>query len=277
MPHRRLARGHDDPFGNEITSFGVNWSTTNNSIGSVVSSGPTTAIIRAGTVAGVYPASVRAATSGVTGTANLTVIAGSLSRIILQPDNVFMGGNNTQNFTALGVDAWDNPVPGFSATWSATPGVGSFDSTSATSAVLRSTTTPGNYANAVKAQSGGVSAFANVIVVQGTVAAISITPANASIGINQTQLFTATINDAFGNPFPQLSVLWQFSPSNIGTIVSSGPLTVLVKMNTLAGTFTDGLQAFNGSIKGVATIAVPSDPPADLQMSANPTTLRPMA
>jgi hypothetical protein len=260
-----------DAFDNEITSFGVNWSTLGT--GSVESYGLTTATIRAGTIAGVYPNAVRASTSGVTATANLTVSAGALAQINVQPAIVVMGANNTQDFTAQGVDAWGNVVPGFSAAWFISGNAGTFDSSSATAAVFRSTTTPGTYDNAITASSGAISGKASVIVLAGTVTSVSITPANVTVGINQTQLFTATVSDAFGNPFPQLSVLWRLSPTNIGTIVSSGPLTALVKMNTQAGTFVDGLQALNGNIQGNATLIVPSGPPTNLNMSVSDPTL----
>jgi hypothetical protein len=140
--------------------------------------------------------------------------------------------------------------------------------------VFRSGLTPGTYGEGIRATSGSVTGHADVVVVAGLVSAVGITPGAATVGINATQLFEATVSDQFGNPYPELGVLWQLTASSAGTIVSSGPLTALLRAGTVAGNFVNGLQASNGPVVGAATVTVPAGPAAELQMSANPQTLQ---
>jgi len=261
-----------DTFNNPIANAVFNWDTTGT--GLVISTSGSSALVQAGTVAGVFADAVRAHINTVSGSSTLTVVPGSLDHIVLAPNIVALTVDSPQRVIATGYDEWNNTRSDLNVTWSVdVPAAGKFDSTLAASAVFRSGTTPGAYPHAIHAQSGSVAALANVVVYQGQVAKVKVVPAQATTGIGQTQLFTATVSDALDNPFPQLSVLWQLSPANIGSIVSSGPLTALVRMGTQAGTYVSGLQAFNGALSGSATLIVPASAAAAINISANPITL----
>lgn len=265
------ARGYDQ-YNNLIWPLEVSWGVKG--AGVITKTGSVTATFSAGTVAGIFAKAVSASTQGVTGTADVTVNAGPLFAINLTPGIVVLGINSQQPFNAAGIDAWGNSVPGFSATWSVSPpSAGSFDSMGPTSAVFRAGNTPGTYNKAVRASSGNVSSTATVIVQPGTVASVSLTPASATLPINGTRVFTATVRDQGGNALPGLSVLWQVSP-NAGTISSSGLLTVAVKAGTNAGTFISAVRAFNGVYSATANLVVQAGAPTGLAMTASPATLQ---
>jgi len=256
-----------DTFGNEITPIAVNWTVNSPTAGNIASTGLAAATFEAGTLAGAYPAAVRASTSGVTGTANITINPGPLAHIQVSPALATLVVNQTQGFVATGYDAYDNLVPS-SFTWSVVPPIaGTFDSSSATSAIFRAGAAPNTYPDAVRAQSGAIVGAADIVIQTGTATAVQISPASATAPIGSLQLFSASVVDQFGNPVSGPGVLWQTS---IGAIESSGPYTALVRIGTTAGSFGAGLQAFFGPIAGNAAITVPADPASDLHINANP-------
>jgi hypothetical protein len=266
-----FARGYDR-FNNLIWPLEVSWGVTGT--GLITKTGSVTATFEAGTIARVFTDAVSASTQGITGTASITVNAGPLSSIKVDPAVVVIGIGSQQPFNAAGFDAWGNPVPNFSANWSIAPAsAGSFDATTATSALFRAGTTPNTYNNGVRASSGAVSGAASVVVKAGTVAAVSLSPTSASLPIAGVQIFTAAVLDGAGNPLPDLSVVWQVAP-NAGTIVSSGPLTAAVKAGTSAGAFAGAVRASNGVFSAVADVTVQAGAASGMSINAAPGTLQ---
>jgi hypothetical protein len=266
-----FARGYDR-FNNLIWPLEVSWAVSGT--GLITKTGSVTATLEAGTIAGAFANAVLASTQGITGVASVSVNAGPLARIDVVPSVVAIGIGSLQPFNAAGFDAWGNPVPGFSASWSVSPAsAGSFNTTAATTALFRAGNTPGIYNNAVRASNGAVNSAASVVVQPGTVAAVRVTPASASLPIGGVQVFTAAVLDGAGNPLPGLSVLWQVSP-NAGTIVSSGPLTAAVRAGTTAGAFAGAVRASNGVFGAAADLAVQAGTAREMTISASPETLQ---
>jgi hypothetical protein len=236
--------------------------------GSIVSSGPVTALVRVTTTAGSYPNAVIAtASNGVFGTASFLVTPGPISVINVAPALATLTVGDGQAFTATGTDIYGNSISDFTVTWSANPSAGAITPTGPRSASFTAGSTPGAYPQAITATSGAANGFANVSLEVGSPSRVIVTPDQATLAIGSLQPFSANVVDRFGNSVPGPGVLWQ---SSMGAIESSGPYTALIRTGNKAGAFPTGVQAFFGPIAGNAAITVPADPTGDLQISADP-------
>ncbi|VVB96365.1 Bacterial Ig-like domain (group 2) [uncultured archaeon] len=77
---------------------------------------------------------------------------------------------------------------------------------------------------------------------------ITVSPATASVVVGNTQSFTASPKDQFGNPIAAI-VTWSSSNTSVGTITSSGLFTAMALGMT-------AITATSGSISGTATVTV---------------------
>jgi hypothetical protein len=236
--------------------------------GSIVSTGPVTALIQVTTTAGMYPNAVIAtASNGVFGTASFTVTPAALGVINVAPALATLTVGDVQAFTATGTDIYGNPISDFTVTWSANPAAGAITPTGPRAASFTAGSAPGAYPQAITATSGAANGFANVSLEVGSPSRVIVMPGQATLAIGSAQLFTANVVDQFGNTVPGPGVLWQAS---MGAIESAGPYTALIRTGNRAGAFPTGVQAFFGPIEGVAAVTVPADPTGDLQISADP-------
>jgi hypothetical protein len=95
----------------------------------------------------------------ISGTATVTVIAGSLATITVTPNPHTLAINGTQQFTAVGKDAGGNVIA-ITPTWSIVARGGAIDSTG----LFTAGTVPGTFPNTVRAASGSISGTATVAV-----------------------------------------------------------------------------------------------------------------
>jgi len=111
----------------------------------------------------------------------------------------------------------------------------------------------------VNAVFGALSNVANGTTVASTapVASVTVSPATASVGVGGTQQFTATLKDAHGNVLTGRTVTWSSNAPSIASVSGTGLATALAM-----GTAT--ITATSGGISGPAaiTVAVPSPPPS---------------
>ncbi|MFO0598045.1 MAG: hypothetical protein U0228_22275 [Myxococcaceae bacterium] len=114
-------------------------------------------VFTAATTTGTFTNTVRAESNGVTAFATVSVTAGPLVRINLTPTQVDLMPAATQQFTAAGVDAFNNPVS-VSITWSANAMAG----TVTQSGLFTAGNVAGDYPNGVTATAGTISAVAAV-------------------------------------------------------------------------------------------------------------------
>jgi hypothetical protein len=140
---------------------------------------------------------VTASDGGVTGTASVSVAAGALSRIRVDPPSATITADETLAFSASGEDSGGNPVP-VSVQWSASGG--SVDGS-------------GNYVPdragtfSVTARQGAVSGSANVTVTPGKLVELEIRPGTATVAADATLAFEALGRDVKGNEGP-VSASW---------------------------------------------------------------------
>lgn len=201
---------------------------------------------------------------GRTANVTITVVAGPLARIDVTPDPATLPILATQQFTAIGYDAFDNVVA-ITPVWSSTTPPGTID---ASSGMFTAGLTIGTFPGSVTATSGSISGSATVTITVGPTASISVMPNPVTLGIGTQQQFTAVGHDAGGNIVP-LNPIWTTTSPPGSIDAATGVFTA---GNTL-GTFAESVTATEGSISGTATVTVVAGPLASITVTPNPVTL----
>jgi hypothetical protein len=207
---------------------------------------------------------VAAAVAGAVFTAcdvHTVVAPGSLATITVTP-NVTLAINATQQFVAVGKDA-EGQVVLISPVWSIETGGGSING----AGLFTAGTVPGAYTATVKAAAGAISGTANVTVIVGPLATITVTPNPDTLPINGTRQFTAVGRDA-GNNIVTITPVWSVVASG-GGINATGLFTA----GTVPGSYTNTVQATSGTISGNATVVVKVGSLATITVTPNPDTL----
>ncbi len=240
----------------QFTAVGMDFSGAKVSITptwSVVTGGGTissSGVFTASTTPGTYTNTVMATSGSMTSTATVIVTAGQLAAIVISPNPQTMLVRGTQQFTAVGTDAAGNSVA-LTPTWSVAAGGGTISATG----LFTAGSTPGTYANTIKATSGTISATATVTVTSPPpapppLATITVTPNPDTTQVGATQQFTAVGRDANGN-MSTFTPVWSVV-SGGGSIDSTGRFTA----GSAAGTFTNTVKATSGTISGTATVTI---------------------
>jgi hypothetical protein len=232
---------------------------------SIVAGGGTingTGFFTAGTVPGVYNATVQATSGTLTATANVTVVAGPLATIVVTPNPQALQVGATQQFVAVGRDVANNVVP-ITPVWSVTASGGTINATGLFTAGV----VVGSFANTVRATDGTIFGSATVTVTAGPLATITVTPNPQTLAVGATQQFTAVGRDASNNIVP-ITPVW--SVEALGGGISS---TGLFSAGAAPGTFTNTVRATSGTIFGSATVVVVAGPLASITVTPNPDTL----
>jgi len=169
---------------------------------------------------------------------------GALALISVTPDTTLMVGATAQ-FVAVGSDADGLPVA-ITPVWAVIAGGGSINA----SGFFTAGNTPGLYTATVQATSDGMSGTANVTVIIGVLATITVTPNPDTLLQGATQQFTAVGRDA-GNNIVAITPVWSVVASG-GSINAGGLFTA----GGVDGTYLNTVRATSGSIFGSATVVV---------------------
>jgi hypothetical protein len=118
--------------------------------------------------------------------------------------------------------------------------------------------------------SGTLSSTATVIVINGALASITVTPNPDTLQANAAQQFTAVGRDVGGNVVP-LTAAWSVVGGGGAIAASTGLFTA----GAAAGTFVNTVKATSGSISGTATVTVRAPAPAlaTITVTPNPASL----
>ena len=136
-----------DEYGNPLPDVVVNWEMVDSDAGSITLTG----LMTAGEVAGRYERAVNA--SVVQGgyvtsdSVSIVVSPGILEQVVIAPNQVNIGMEQTQQFVAVGADTYGNPIQGLDFTWSVETGGGSID----IEGLFTAGTLPATYNKTVKA------------------------------------------------------------------------------------------------------------------------------
>jgi hypothetical protein len=188
---------------------------------------------------------------------------GTLATLRVSPTPTTMVVNSTRQFSAIGADFSGAIVSLSSPAWSVASGGGTISN----SGLFTAGTVAGTFPATVVATIGGLSANGTVTVTAGPLATIVVTPTPVTLARNATQTFTAVGTDAFGNVVaftPNWSVV-----AGGGAVSNAGVFTA----GTVAGTYTNTVQASSGAIAGRATVTVTPGAVSTITVTPNPVTL----
>ncbi len=244
----------------------VTWTITPPGTGTISSTGLYTAptVVSASQAVNIIATSVADPTKSASASVNLvpTVIAVSVT-----PANVSLGSGQTQAFAATVSNTTNQSV-----TWSLNPtGTGTISSSGAYTAPATITTAQTIKVIATSVADLTKSASASVNLVP-TVIAVSVTPANVSLGSGQTQAFAATVSNTTNQ-----SVTWSLNPTGTGTISSSGAYTAPATITTaqtikvIATSVADPTKSASASVNLVPTVVAVSVTPANVSLGSGQT------
>jgi uncharacterized protein YjdB len=244
-----------DASGNPIPNQTITWSSNNNAVASVSSTG---------LVTGVLPgtATITATSGAVSGTAQVTVSLVPVRRVTVTPDALsFTQGDPGTQLTVALLDSVGHALSltGRSVTWSSSnTGVANVNGTGFV--------TPGQPGQAVitaTATGTGVSATATVTVTPVPVSTVTIAPALDTLLPQQAVQLAATPKDANGNPLSGRTITWDGSDDAVALVSSTGRVVAQAP-----GTMT--VTATSEGKTGTATIVVIAVPVSSVTIS--PTT-----
>ncbi len=187
-------------------------------------------------------------TSSITGSqSGITVIPASLDHITISPSSAIVIAGSTQAFTAEAFDALGNNLGDVTAstTWSINAGAGgSFLGATYTSEFT------GNWA--VTGMYGSVNGTASLTINHASATSVSISPPSATLTVGQSQDYTATASDSYGNIWDSTAEVsaasgWSISVGaggqwNGATYTSGNAGNWIITANLGAGFGTSSLQ-----------------------------------
>ena len=189
--------------------------------------------------------------------------SGSLARLVVVPSAVRLFQGQTTRFTAVGLmSTGDTAWAGVSVSWTTTGGA-IVDTTSSGGehyGEYRAPQPTGQYKVVATASATGPSDTAIVTVAAVPVAAVSVTPAAASVVVGGAVQLSATPLDSAGNGLTGRAATWGSSNPNVATVDGSGLVT-----GATGGTAT--ITATVEGKSGVSSITVSTVPVASVSVS----------
>ncbi|HSN55930.1 MAG TPA: hypothetical protein VLT32_14755 [Candidatus Sulfomarinibacteraceae bacterium] len=191
---------------------------------------------------------------GVSGAAVATITeAPVLTAIVVDPASVEVTVGGQVSFTAEGVDQLGEPFPLAGPAWSVSGvGDGTFDPTTGTATVF---TASAAGAAVVSATEAGVTGAAAVEVTgePPALAAITVTPATATVRVGGTLELSAAGTDQYGEPFALTDPTWRAEGTGGGTFdPTSGATTTF----TATATGAAQLICTDGGVEGSAAVTI---------------------
>jgi len=229
-----------DANGNPLTGRMVTWSSSNNSVASVTSSG-----LVSGGAAG--SATITATSEGQSGTASITVTSVPVASVSVTPTSANVNEGKTVQLTATPKDGGGNPLSGRTIAWSS--------SNTAVATVSSSGLVTGKVAGSatITATSEGQTGASAITVVHVPVASVTVSPASGSVPAGSTLQLTATPKDASGNALTGRTITWSSSDNSVATVSSSGLVSGVV-----AGSATITATSEGQSGPSAITVTPPS-------------------
>ena len=237
-----------DQNGEVMAGASVSWSSSDNAVVSVNTSGLVTA-------AGNGTATVTATSGAASGTASVTV-AQAAAAVSVTPESVTLASvGETAQFAAEVQDANGNAVAGASVSWaSADETVATVDAGGLVTAVANGTAT-------ITATSGSLSGTGTVMVEQAA-AAVTVAPDSVHLIVSgETAQLTAEVSDANGNMIDGATVSWASADEAVAAVDASGLVTAVADGATTV-TATSGGASASAAVTVMLQAAPTSGPPA---------------
>jgi uncharacterized protein YjdB len=239
----------------------LEWSSSNASIASVTVDGSVTAM-SAGT------AQITATSSGVTGSAPLTVVVptpGAVASVSVALGTSSLNAGQTTQATATTRDASNNVLTGRVIVWTSNnPAVATVSGSGVVTAVAAGSAQ-------ITATSEGVAGSAGLSVGAPppppvAVASVSVTLTVSSLNAGQTTQATATTRDASNNVLTGRVIVWTSSNPAVATVSGSGVVTAVA-----AGSAQ--ITATSEGVAGSAGLSVTAPPPPPVAVASVSVTL----
>jgi hypothetical protein len=172
-------------------------------LGTLQSSGPFTALVQMGSTptSSIFPEVITAtATGAMLGTASVALNAGPPARVVVSPASATLDINATQTFTAAVFDRFGNLL-NLGVTWLTIDKVTSLDSFTGNSAVLRTGTKAGVFADGLRAVQSGAEAVVAITIPAGPPVGLTLSASPGTIKTDgqDSSAITVQVVDAFGN------------------------------------------------------------------------------
>jgi len=231
-----------DANGNPLTGRAISWSSSDNTIATVNSSGLVTGVA-AGSV------TITATSEGKSGTASVTVTGPPVASVTVTPPSASVQAGQTVQLTATLKDANGNILTGRVVTWSSNnTSVANVNSSGLVTANTAGSAT-------ITATSEGKTGTSAITVTAVPVASVTVTPATASVPTGGTVQLTATPKDANGNPLSGRTITWQSSNSAIASVNGSGLVTGVASGGPATITATSEGQSGSAAVTVTAASA----------------------
>ena len=224
----RLAASAVDANGHAVAEVTFAWASGDTSVATIDESGLAT-----GRAPGT--AAITATSGGVTGTAQLTVLAPVPTSVTVGPDTATLTAlDDTVRLVAEVLDEFGRVIPDAGVAWSsASAAVAAVDSAGLVTAL-------GNGSTTVTATSGEATGSATLTVVQ-VAAAVAVTPAAATVETGDTLRLTATAADANRHPVAGASFAWASGDITVATVDDSGLATGVAPGTAAITATSDGV------------------------------------
>jgi uncharacterized protein YjdB len=236
-----------DAAGNALPDRSIIWSTSNQSVATVSSTGLVTAVA-SGT------ATITAVSEGKTSSSTITVAQGAVAKVVVSPNPVTMVAGQSAQLALSVRDASGKIITGKSAIWSSSnTAIATVASSGTVKALAAGTTT-------ITATVDGISGTTALKVSNIPVGSISLAPTKASVTTGSSTTLTATVKDANGAVVTDRVVSWRSSNALIATVSQAGVVT-----GVAAGTAT--ITATSETKSANATITVTLIPVSRVQIA----------
>ena len=235
-----------DANGNPLTGRAISWSSSDNTIATVSSSGLVTGVA-AGTV------TITATSEGKSGTASITVAGAPVATVTVTPASASVQAGQTVQLTATLKDASGNILTGRVVTWSSS----NTTAASVNSAGLVTANAAGSAT--ITATSEGKTGTSTITVTPVPVASVTVAPATTSVATGGTVQLTATPKDANGNPLSGRVITWQSSDNTTASVNSSGLVTGVKAGGPVTITATSEGQSGTAAVTVTAASAAQFD------------------
>jgi hypothetical protein len=236
----------------DLTSS-VTWTSSNTGVATISNASGLNGLATGVTPGGPITITATDPSTGLTGTATLTVTMAALVSIQVTPANPSIANGTTQQFIATGIYAdFTTQNLTSSVTWtSSNTGVATISNTAGLNGLATSSTVG---VTTITATSGLISGHTTLTVTAATLVSIVVTPANPSIANGTTQQFIATGIFTAG-PAQNLttSVTWTSSNTGVATISNAVGFNGLATSLSVGGTT---ITATLGLISGNTTLTV---------------------
>lgn len=224
----------------------------------------------AATVAGHYSnaVTVEVAQGSVskTDTVDITIEHGAMDHILIRPESAELTVAQKHQFSAMAMDAFDNPISEAEITWAIAEATGTIAQDGVVSAGTKAGDFPGGVTATSEIDGISLSAAVSVTVKPGPPSALSV--ASINVAASETQQLKASASDEFGNSIETVEVAWRVLDENVGSVSSSGVLTA----GQVVGEFGNGIEAnaIIGGLSSTTSVNISPGPLSQVVIAPNP-------